>query len=358
MAWRKDLIIYFCDVKPISMTLQNRIVSLLIVSVVFLLTSCNRKPAERIIRFTGETQGTYYAVTCVVQDSINLQPAIDSLLHRFDSSASTYKPNSIISRLNNNDPDAMADSTYEIIFKKAMEVSKSTNGAFDITVGPLVNAWGFGFTDRMKVNQGIVDSLLPLVGYAKVKLDKGRLVKSDSRIQIDYNAIAQGYAVDVLAAFLHSRGVTSFLVDIGGEVIAQGVKPGGDKWMVGIEKPARDMDADREVEDVVSLYNAALSTSGNYRKYYEENGVRYSHTIDPYSGYPVKHSLLSVSVLASDCMTADAYATAFMVMGLEKSKEYLAQNKSLNAYFIYSDSLGKLSISYTDGFKGILKPKE
>lgn len=352
------MIFYFCDVKPIPMTIQDRIVSLLTVSVVFLLTSCNREPAKKIIRFSGETQGTYYAVTCVVSDSINLQPAIDSLLHRFDSSASTYKPNSIISRLNNNEPGAVADSSYQVIFKKAMEVSKATNGAFDITVGPLVNAWGFGFTNRMKVDQRVVDSLMPLVGYGKVKLENGRLVKSDSRIQIDYNAIAQGYAVDVLSAFLHSRGITSFLVDIGGEVLAKGVKPGGEKWMVGIEKPAKDMDSDREVEDVVSLYDAALSTSGNYRKYYEENGVRYSHTIDPSNGYPVKHSLLSVSVLASDCMTADAYATAFMVMGLEKSREYLAKNKSLNAYFIYSDSLGKLSISYTDGFKGILKPRE
>ena len=352
------LIFCFRNANSISMIFNNRNISFLILSGIFLLLSCSKKPSEKIIRFIGETQGTYYAVTCVVQDSINLQPAIDSLFHRFDSSASTYKPNSIITRLNNNDLGAVADSTYEVIFRKAMEVSKSTNGAFDITVGPLVNAWGFGFSDRMKVDQRVVDSLMPLVGYGKVKLVNGRLVKTDSRIQIDYNAIAQGYAVDVLAAFLHSRGITSFLVDIGGEVLAKGVKPGGEKWMVGIEKPAKDMDSDREVEDVVSLYDAALSTSGNYRKYYEENGVRYSHTIDPSNGYPVKHSLLSVSVLAGDCMTADAYATAFMVMGLEKSKEYLTQNKSLNAYFIYSDSLGKLSISYTDGFKGILKPRE
>lgn len=323
----------------------------------FAVCSCSTPPQDQIIKLNGETQGTYYAVTYVVKDSINLQPEIDSLLHRFDSSVSTYKPNSIISRLNSNDTSVVADETYTRVFRKAMEVSERTGGVFDITVGPLVNAWGFGFENRLKVDQHIVDSLLPLVGYHKVRLEEGRLIKQDPRIRIDFNAIAQGYAVDVLSAFLEAKGIHNYLVDIGGEVYAKGKKPSGEKWNVGIEKPAANMDDERELEDVVALENLALSTSGNYRKYYEENGVRYSHTIDPFTGYPVKHSLLSVSVMAPDCMTADAFATAFMVMGLDRAKEFLSQHKELDAYFIYSGAGGKMDVYYTDGFKAILEGK-
>jgi thiamine biosynthesis lipoprotein len=235
-----------------------------------------------------------------------------------------------------------------------MDVSANTAGAFDITVGPLVNAWGFGFTDRMKVDQHVVDSLIPLVGYTKVQLVEGRLIKQDQRIRIDFNAIAQGYAVDVVASYLESNGIHCFLVDIGGEVLARGVKTGGEKWNVGIEVPAENADAERKVQAIVTLEDMALSTSGNYRKYFEENGIRYSHTIDPASGYPVKHSLLSVSVLAKDCMTADAYATAFMVMGLEKAKVFLAKQRELEAYFIFAATDKSMQYYMTDGFAKIL----
>jgi len=335
---------------------RNIIIALPVILLsLLILISCKQDKEMKIVKMGGETQGTYYAVTCLVADSSNLQHGIDSLLLRFDSSASVYKPNSIISRLNANDSTVRADSTFAFVFRRAMEVSEATDGAFDITVGPLVNAWGFGFTDRMKVDQHVVDSLMPLVGYRKVSLVDGKLVKSDPRIRLDYNAIAQGYAVDLVAAFLESKGITSYLIDIGGEVVGKGTKPGGEQWNVGIEMPARDADAAREVEAVVSLKDMALSTSGNYRKYYEENGVRYSHTIDPATGYPVKHPLLSVSVLAPDCVTADAYATAFMVMGLEKAKQYLAGHKGLDAYFISSGANGKMEIFYTEGFRAILQ---
>jgi FAD:protein FMN transferase len=190
-----------------------------------LLASCNKQEKSVLVKFGGETQGTYYAITYFAGDSINLQSSVDSLLHRFDSTASTYKPNSIISRFNINDTSVVADEMFTIIFRKAMEISENTNGAFDITVGPLVKAWGFGLSNRMKMDQGIVDSLLPFVSYKKVRLENGKLYKADPRIRIDYNAIAQGYAVDVVAAFFDSKGIESYLIDIGGEVLGRGTKP-------------------------------------------------------------------------------------------------------------------------------------
>lgn len=320
-----------------------------------LFSSCRQRKEPVLIKIGGETQGTYYAITYFSEDSINLQSSIDSLLIRFDSTASVYKPNSIISRFNSNDPSVTADEMFGVIFNKAMEVSGKTNGAFDITVGPLVNAWGFGLDNRMKMNQQRIDSLLPLVGYKKIRLENGKLIKNDPRIQIDYNAIAQGYAVDVVATFLDSKGIQSYLIDIGGEVLGRGTKPGGEKWSVAIEMPTKNADDERSVQAVVLLQDMAISTSGSYRKFYEENGIRYSHTIDPSNGYPVKHSLLSASVLAKDCMTADAYATAFMVMGIEKGKEFLKKHPKLEVYFIYTGSDGSMQTYYTKGFDKLLR---
>ena len=320
-----------------------------------LAASCKPHKEQLLIKIGGETQGTYYAITYYSQDSSDLQPAIDSLLNRFDSTASTYKPNSIISRMNNNDPNVKADAMFETIFRKAIDVSEKTDGAFDITVGSLVYAWGFGLSNRLKMNQHSVDSLLPLVGYEKVKLEKGKLVKTDPRIRIDYNAIAQGYAVDVIGAFLDSKQIESYLIDIGGEVLARGEKPDDEKWSVAIEKPTQNADDDRSIQAVVLLEDMALSTSGSYRKFYEENGIRYSHTIDPANGYPVKHSTLSVSVLAKDCMTADAFATAFMVMGVENGKIFLEKHKNLEVYFIYTSPDNTIMTYYTKGFEKLLK---
>jgi thiamine biosynthesis lipoprotein len=327
----------------------------LLILIMFFASSCKPRKEPVLVKIAGETQGTYYAITYYTHDSLNLQTSVDSLLHRFDSTASTYKPNSIISRLNNNDTSARADDMFTIIFNKAIEISESTGGAFDITVGPLVKAWGFGLTNRLKMDQHIVDSLLPLVGYKKVKLEKGMLVKTEPDICVDFNAIAQGYAVDVVAAFFDLKGIKSYLIDIGGEVLARNTKPGGEKWNVAIEMPAKNADDERSIQAVVSLQDMAISTSGSYRKFYEENGIRYSHTIDPSNGYPVKHSLLSVSVLAEDCMTADAYATALMVMGVEKGKEFLEKMPQIDAYFIYSDLNGNMQIFYTKGFEKRLR---
>lgn len=309
--------------------------------------SCNRNVEP--VKFTGEAQGTYYAITYFDEHNRNLQPQIDSLFVAFDLSASVYKKESVISRFNNNDTTVVADEVFTEIFRKAMEVSENTGGAFDITVMPLVNAWGFGFTERSKVDSAMVDSLMPLVGYKKITLVNGRLIKANQKMMIDYNAIAQGYTCDVIGKFLENHGIDNYLIDVGGEVLAKGQKPDGNLWNVAIEKPAESMESDRQIQLTVHLKDRALATSGNYRKFFTEGGHKYSHTIDPATGFPVQHTLLSVSVIADDCMTADAYATAFMVFGLDKTKEYLKKNKGMEAYLIYDDH-GTMRIWASDGF--------
>ena len=320
----------------------------------FLLNSCINENNIPIIKFTGEAQGTYYAVTYFDTNRRNFQSEIDSLLNAFDQSVSVWVPNSVISKVNRNDTLVELDFYFTDIFNLSKEIHSSTAGAFDPTVGPLVNAWGFGFTDRMKVDQNIVDSLRPLVNFHKVKIAENKVIKEDSRIQFDFNAIAQGYSVDLVGKLLESKGIENYLIDIGGEVLVRGKKPNDDLWKVGIEKPKDNASYGEGLQAIVKLENKAMATSGNYRKFYEENGIKYSHTIDPKTGYPVQHSLLSVSVLADDCATADAYATAFMVLGLEKSKTLLSELRHPDAYFIYSDEHGNLKTFFTRGFIDIL----
>jgi len=237
----------------------------------------------------------------------------------------------------------------------ARSVAEESMGEFDYTVGPLVNVWGFGFEDRRKVDQAMVDSLLPLIDYRYVNLDGDRIIKEKEGIKFDFNAVAQGYSVDLVGEFLSTKGIKNCLVDIVGEVLAKGEKPGVGPWLVGIEKPSENEYSDRTLEATIELRDRAMATSGNYRKFYEEDGVRYSHTIDPETGFPVKHSLLSVSVIADDCGSADAWATAFLVMGLEKGKKFLEERDDLEAFFIYSGEEGFLMTWATEGMKELLR---
>jgi len=331
---------------------MNRFLHICILS--FVLTACTNQQKDILVKFTGETQGTYYAVTYFEKEGRNFQVDIDSLLHAFDLSVSMWVPQSVISRINRNEPNIDADEHFLANYYLSKQVFEKTDGAFDPTVAPLVNAWGFGFTDRIHVDEKVVDSLLPLIGFENVEIDGHKVIKKDVRIQFDFNAVAQGYSVDLVGKFLESKGVEAYLVDIGGEVFAKGHKPDGSLWKVGIEKPKDNASYGEGLQAIVELEDKALATSGNYRKFYEENGVRYSHTIDPKTGYPVKHSLLSVSVLACDCGTADAFATAFMVQGVEKSKITLQNNPGLEAYFIFSDENGGLKTYITTGFSSII----
>ena len=315
---------------------------LLSLGMIVLISSC-----AKFQTINGFTQGTTYHIiyretgpASKVEEVSKIQ--IDSILSNFDQSLSEYIPNSILSRINRNDTSVQVDTYFIDVFNKSKEVFDATRGAFDITVAPLVDAWGFGpksgaFTDSVNV-----DSLLRYVGMDKVTLHNNRVVKSDTNVTIDVNAIAQGYSVDVVANYLVNKGFNNYLVEIGGEVRTGGTKSCLHPWKVGVDKPFENpLISGEALQVILKLNNVSLATSGNYRKFYEKAGVKYGHSINPVTGYPVMHKLLSASVVAPDCMTADAYATACMIMGLEKSMDFVESNKDLEAYFIYSGPSGE-----------------
>ncbi len=322
--------------------------SLLLLSV-FFIPSCKQVKPVHIV---GEAQGTYYSVLYFDSLNRNFKPEIDSILKRFDQSVSLWVPNSILSRVNRNDTTVMLDKYFKDNFNISQKISNKTDGAFDITVSPMVEVWGFGYESRTHVDKHVVDSLLPLINYRNIKMENGKIIKADPRMKIDFNAIAQGYSVDVVGNFLETKGIKNYLIDIGGEVKAKGEKPGGKPWKIGIEKPAADKNSERTLKAIITLKNKSVATSGSYRKYFEENGIRYSHTIDPKTGYPVQHSLLSVSVIADNTAVADAYATAFMVMGYKKALDFVRNDTSLEAFFIWSDTItGNYKTFATKGFE-------
>lgn len=300
-----------------------------------------------ILRFRGaatlhEAQGSIFGTTYHIkyESAEKLDSAILEELQRVDRSLSVFNKQSTISRINSGESNRTDAMLYEII-SKASEVSKITNGAFDITVMPLVNAWGFGFKKGDFPTNQEVDSLRRFVGFHKLTLRKdSTLEKKDSRIMIDCGAIAKGYGVDRIARLLREHGVRNFMVEIGGEVVTKGRNPKGHPWHIGISRPVDD--GANEVQTVLDLENSALATSGNYRNYYERDGRRYAHTIDPRTGQPVQHSLLSATVIAPDCATADAYATAFMVLGVDSARQIVKERKDLKAYLIYADAKGDL----------------
>jgi Membrane-associated lipoprotein involved in thiamine biosynthesis len=245
------------------------------------------------------------------------------------------------------------DDYFTTCFETSEQIAKATDGAFDWTVAPLVNAWGFGFKNKLEPEEIPVDSLLQVVGYQKVRLEAGKVIKEDPRIMFDASAIAKGYGVDIVADFLESKGITNYMVEIGGEIRVNGISNKERPWRVGIDKPIDDPTSlTRQIQDVLELKNGAMATSGNYRQFYVKDGKKYAHTIDPRLGYPVQHSLLSASVVAPTCMKADAYATAFMVLGLEKSVEIVQNDPELEAYFIYTDENGSLATYTTENLKG------
>jgi thiamine biosynthesis lipoprotein len=305
------------------------------------LLSCKHE-IKNTIKISGKAQGTTYHITYLAGSHANYRAAFDSIFRCIDQSLSTYNASSIISKMNSNDTIAVADAFFSAVFEKAMEVSAKTNGLFDVTVAPLVNAYGFGFTQREKVSQALIDSLLPLVGYKKVRLANGKLVKDNPNIMLDFNAIAQGYTVDVLSAFLDEKGISDYLVELGGELKAKGKRLDGSYWSVGIEQPDENATDEVALSATLTVKDRALATSGNYKRFYSEGGKKYSHILDPFTGYPAKNNLLSATVVAENCMTADAYATAFMVMGLEGARQFLEANKDLGleVLFIY-DEQGK-----------------
>jgi thiamine biosynthesis lipoprotein len=326
----------------------------LLVLTALLLFAC--QPAKKEYQFNeGYIWGTIYHIIYDNPNNKDLHEEIKAKMNEFDHSLSTYKPNSIISRVNNNDSTVVLDHYFETVFNRSLEISKKTDGAFDMTIAPLANAWGFGFKNKLEPEDIPVDSLLQIVGYNKVKLLNNQVIKDDPRIMFDPSAIAKGYGVDVVANFLESKGISNYMVEIGGEIRVKGLSNKNRSWRVGIDRPIDDPEVkNREIQDILSLVDGAMATSGNYRQFYIKKGKKYAHTIDPKLGYPVQHSLLSASVIAPDCMTADAYATAFMVLGLEKSITIVENDPNLNAYFIYTDEEGKYQTYSSDKIREMI----
>jgi thiamine biosynthesis lipoprotein len=315
-----------------------------------LIFGCTSFYADKYSFVEGFSQGTTYHITFLNKAQIDYSKEIQHMLDSFDLSLSIYNPNSIISRMNRNEA-VKADPWFIAVFNKSMEISEASGGAFDITVGPLVNAWGFGITPKMKVDSSDIDSLKNLVGYKKVKLVDGRLIKQNPNSRLDVNAIAQGYSVDVICAFLESKGIKDYLVEIGGELRARGYNPRGIYWRVGIDRPVDGNNTPgTNLQATLKLKNRALATSGDYRKFYQEGGVKFGHHIDPSTGYPARQNILSATVMSREDITSDGWGTAFMVMGLEKSKKVLEKHPELEVYFVYNDSTGNYKIFATKGF--------
>lgn len=300
----------------------------------------------------GMVFGTIYKIT--YQSHEDLHPDIKNALQEVDNALSPYNPNSIITRINHN-IDTTLNTFFTDVFQVAQHVSKETEGAFDITVAPLVNAWGFGFKNSINIDASVIDSLKQFIGYDKVKIEDNKIAKEDDRLMLDCSSIAKGYGVDQIAKVLDKKGVQNYMVDIGGEVFIKGKNPKMKNWRIGINKPVEDsLSVNQELQTILEITDAAMATSGNYRKFYYKDGKRYAHTIDPRLGYPIQHSILSATVVAKDCTTADAYATAFMVMGIEKAKAYCEAHPELNAYFICSGKDGKYEIHYTPGLERLI----
>ncbi|RDV15398.1 FAD:protein FMN transferase [Pontibacter diazotrophicus] len=305
----------------------------------------------------GLAQGTSYQITYYAADSSITKAQVTYILAQLDSSLSIYKPYSLISQFNRSASGLQADRHLQKVIKKAQQVSRKTDGAFDITVQPLVQAWGFGAEQVSALpDSAAIQALLECVGAGKIKLSKNQLQKQAPCVRIDVNGIAQGYSVDVLADFLEKKGIRNYLVELGGEMRVKGRKPGGKLMAIGIEGPAEGTLYDAyPIQKVITLEKGAITSSGNYRKFYQSGSRKISHLIDPKTGYPLDNELISVTVWAKDAMTADAYDNALMGMGLEKALRFANRQKELEAYFIYRKPDNSVADTATVGFYKMMK---
>jgi thiamine biosynthesis lipoprotein apbE len=319
---------------------------LLIIGTIYIIKQQQDTPYQHD---RGTVFGTTYSI--IYQSNDNLNKEIMAALNEVDQSMSTFNKGSVISKINRNE-QVQPDKMFADVFQLAEKISNETNGAFDVTVAPLVNAWGFGFKSGVRPTPHAIDSIKQFIGYKKVSYVDGRIKKKDPRLMLDFSAIAKGYGSDVVASLLKRKGIENFMVEIGGEIVTRGISEKRLPWKVGVTKPSDDsLNVNQELQTILNVTNKAMATSGNYRKFYYKNGKKYAHTIDPMTGYPVQHNILSSTVLASNCAEADAYATAFMVLGLEKAQKVLDQHPELMAYFIYSDKDGKNAVWFSSSLK-------
>lgn len=330
---------------------KGRYIKLAILSVIVigLALYVSKQRSVPFQKNTGFVFGTVYNIT--YESDKDLQKEIEAELQKVDNSLSPFNPTSVISKINRNE-NVEVDDMFAEVFSLAEKISAETDGAFDITVAPMVNAWGFGFKTGNMPDSRQLDSLRAIVGFHKVALENGRVVKKNRRTMLDCSAIAKGYGCDVVARFLQGKGIKNYMVEIGGEIVTCGVNDQRMPWKIGVTKPTDDsLSVNEELQTVLNVTNKAMATSGNYRNFYYKNGKKYAHTIDPKTGCPVQHNILSATVLADDCATADAYATSFMVMGLDGAKKVLEKHPELDAYLICSDEKGNNRIWYSPELK-------
>jgi thiamine biosynthesis lipoprotein len=340
---------------------KNIIYSILLMLVMFMVylyrqnkeTTVSNVAENPKMVLSGQTMGTTYRIVYLDPGKRNFKKEIDSILVDFNQSLSTYIPDSELSRLNRFDSLVFESEYFYPVLETSKEVFKTTGGAFDPTIGPLVNAWGFGPEGPALQDSLGVSQLLERVGFGKLIFDQSGVKKSDTDVYLDFSAIAKGYGVDILARFLKSKGVQNFLVEIGGELVGNGVNDKGELWKVGVSQPDEEGLAN-EIFSIIALENKGLATSGNYRNFYIKDSVKYSHTISPFTGYPVVHRLLSATVVAEDCITADAYATAFMVLGLDRAREIQESVKGLEIFLIFNDDQGQIQSYVSEGLEPFL----
>jgi FAD:protein FMN transferase len=312
-------------------------------------------PEKMVI--SGNTMGTTYRIVYLDDEKRDFKNQIDSLLVVFNQSLSTYIPTSELSQFNKGDSLVYELPYFYPILQASKIVFEKTGGAFDPTVGPLVNLWGFGPTGPQLQDSVNIDQQLRLVNFNAIVFDNVQVKKKDSKMYLDFSAIAKGYGVDVVAEFLNKKGIENYLIEIGGELVAKGLNENGEIWKVGINKPEEN--GSNDIVSIVALNNQALATSGNYRNFYEIEGQKFSHTINPMTGRPVRHGLLSATVIAKDCMTADAYATALMVMGTENAIALQEKEKEFEIFLIYNDAEGAIKTFASEGIKPFLSfPQE
>ena len=332
---------------------QLPFLTLLIVGTILIIRQQQNMPYQKC---SGAIFGTIYNIT--YQYDEDLQEELVAEMKKVDEALSMFNENSVISHVNKGEhyiPKTETGKMFLEVYQMAMKISAETDGAFDITVAPLVNAWGFGFKHDEMPTDAQVDSILQFVGYDKVSYFTERggegISKRDPRIMLDCSAIAKGYGVDVVARLLDKKDIKNYLVEIGGEVVTKGISEKRLPWKIGVTKPSEDaLTESGELQTILNVTDKAMATSGNYRNFYYKGKRKYAHTIDPKTGYPVQHSILSATVLTDRCVRADAYATAFMVMGMEKAKKVLEKNPDLMVYFIY-DKNGQLDVWYSPSLK-------
>ncbi|TDQ11243.1 FAD:protein FMN transferase [Pedobacter metabolipauper] len=316
------------------------------------------KKNQRQYTIHGYAQGTDYTVKYFAADSLVTKGTVDSILLQIDSSMSLYKPYSLINRFNAAETGMELDPHFSAVMRKAFEVYHTTKGKFDVTVKPLVQAWGFGaqrvtsFPDTAAIEQ-----MMACVGMDRLTLKGSFLQKQDPCLQVDLNGIAQGYSVDVVADYLLKKGIKAFVVEIGGEIRVRGPKPDGTSFKIGIEGPADHGQEEPVIKHVVNLSKGAITTSGNYRKYIQQGSKRISHLIDAKTGYPLTTSMISVTVYAKDAITADGYDNALMAMDMDEAIAFVNQQRGMAAYLVYHLKDGRVADTLTAGFKKIISDK-